>query len=82
MSLLTFLGEIPLYTTIEEAEAWGSSFGIVGYHTHIYNGVTGYMSGENHDDLDIIFSELGISIDTSLGIKIPVDEIHACLVSS
>ena len=66
MSLLTFLGEIPLYTTIEEAKAWGSSFGITGYHTHIYNGVTGYMSGENHEDIDIIFNNLGISVDTSL----------------
>ena len=66
MSLLVYLGELPLFTTIEEAEAWGGAFGITGYHTHLHNGVIGYMSGENHEDIDIIFNNLGISVDTSL----------------
>ena len=71
MSLLVYLGELPVFTTIEEAEAWGSNYGITGYHTHIYNGVTGYMSGANHDDLDIIFNDLGITLDTSLTPNMP-----------
>ena len=24
---------------------------ITGYHTHVYNGVTGYMPGENHEEI-------------------------------
>ena len=48
MSLLTVIDGVPLYTTIEEADIYGSQYNLTGYHTHIHNGVTGYMSGVDH----------------------------------
>ena len=51
MSLITIMGDIPLYSTVEEAEAWGSTFGIQGYHTHVFQGQTGYMAGQTHEDI-------------------------------
>ena len=51
MSLITLIDNIPLYTTIEEANIWGSQYNMTGYHTHIYNSITGYMPGENHDEI-------------------------------
>jgi len=51
MSLLTTIDQVPLYTTIEEALIWGTQYNITGYHTHVYNGVTGYMPGENHEQI-------------------------------
>ena len=51
MSLLTLIDQVPLYTTIEEALIWGTQYNITGYHTHVYNGVTGYMPGENHEQI-------------------------------
>jgi len=48
MSLLTNIDGVPLYSTIQEATAWGASYGLTGYHTHIYQGQTGYMGGNNH----------------------------------
>ena len=64
MSILTILVDIPLYSTIEEALAWGSNFGIQGYHTHIHEGQTGYMSGYTHDDIELVFEDL--EVDTGL----------------
>jgi len=51
MSLLTIIDRVPLYTTIEEALLWGTQYNITGYHTHVYNGVTGYMAGQNHEQI-------------------------------
>ena len=51
MSLLTLIDQVPLYSTIEEALIWGTQYNITGYHTHVYNGVTGYMPGENHEEI-------------------------------
>jgi hypothetical protein len=51
MSLLTIIDQVPLYTTIEEALIWGTQYNITGYHTHVHNGVTGYMPGENHEQI-------------------------------
>ena len=48
MSLLTVIDGVPLYTTIEEADIYGSQYNLTGHHTHVYNGVTGYMSGVDH----------------------------------
>ena len=48
MSVLTNINGIPLFSTLQEALNWGSSYGLVGYHTHTYNGQTGYMGGANH----------------------------------
>ena len=51
MSLLTIIDQVPLYTTIEEALIWGTQYNITGYHTHVHNGVTGYMPGQNHEQI-------------------------------
>jgi hypothetical protein len=51
MSLLTLIDQVPLYSTIEEALIWGTQYNITGYHTHVYNGVTGYMPGANHEEI-------------------------------
>jgi len=51
MSLLTIIDQVPLYSTIEEALIWGTQYNITGYHTHVYNGVTGYMPGQNHEQI-------------------------------
>ena len=48
MSILTTIDGKPLFSTPAEALAWGASRGLVGYHTHIYQGVTGYMAGATH----------------------------------
>ena len=51
MSLITLIDQVPLYSTIEEALIWGTQYNITGYHTHVYNGVTGYMPGQNHEEI-------------------------------
>jgi hypothetical protein len=48
MSLLTNINGVPLFSTIQEALNWGASYGLSGYHTHQYQGQTGYMGGVNH----------------------------------
>jgi hypothetical protein len=63
MSLLTTIDGIPLYTTIAEAEAWASNYGITGYHTHEYQGQTGYMGGANHADINAVINS-GTNINT------------------
>ena len=48
MSVLTTIDGIPLYTTVAEALAWAVQNGTSGYHTHDYQGQTGYMGGTTH----------------------------------
>ena len=48
MAILTTIGGMPLFSTPSEALNYGSAQGLVGYHTHIFNGVTGYMAGATH----------------------------------
>ena len=49
MSLITNINGIPLFTTIEEAIAWGNANGLSGYHQHNYQGQQGYMGGSTHN---------------------------------
>jgi len=51
MTLITLIDNIPLYSSVEEAETWGSQYGLQGYHTHNYVAVTGYMGGESHAEI-------------------------------
>ena len=51
MAVLTTIDGIPLYTTLEEAIYWASLNGLEGYHTHQYQGQTGYMGGVNHGNV-------------------------------
>tara|TARA_R110000737_G_scaffold97032_1_gene131132 strand:+ start:323 stop:622 length:300 start_codon:yes stop_codon:yes gene_type:complete len=48
MSILRHIRKIPLFSTPIEAIAWGRSRGLKGYHSHVFAGKTGYMSGANH----------------------------------
>ena len=49
--ILTTIDGIPLYSTVQEAIQWASSRGLTGYHTHIYQGQTGYMGGSSHNSV-------------------------------
>tara|TARA_R110002012_G_scaffold10005_2_gene46562 strand:+ start:8259 stop:8531 length:273 start_codon:yes stop_codon:yes gene_type:complete len=48
MPILTTISGVPLFSTPTEALNYGDTKGLVGYHTHIYNGVLGYMAGATH----------------------------------
>ena len=51
MSILGFISEIPLFSTISEARQWGEQYGIRGYHSHILLNRKGYMAGFTHKDI-------------------------------
>ena len=51
MSLIGNIDNIPVFTSIGEAELWGSQYNITGHHTHTILGVTGYMAGTTHADI-------------------------------
>ena len=50
MPILTYINDIPLFTTKTEALNYGArtSPKRYGYHTHVYEGITGYMAGYFH----------------------------------
>ena len=48
MSVITIIAGIPLYTTPQEALDWAKANGLSGYHTHNFQGQTGYMGGTTH----------------------------------
>jgi len=48
MAILTTIGGVPLFTTLQEALAWAAANGLNGYHTHNWQGQLGYMGGANH----------------------------------
>ena len=50
-NLIGAIDDIPVFATQAEAEAWGASKSISGYHTHTYNGLTTYMAGTTHADI-------------------------------
>ena len=51
MSLIGNIDNIPVFTTIAEAELWGSQYNITGYHEHRLLGQLGYMAGNSHADI-------------------------------
>ncbi len=51
MSLIGNIDNIPVFTSIAEAELWRSQYNITGHHTHTILGVTGYMAGTTHADI-------------------------------
>jgi hypothetical protein len=80
MSLIALLDGIPLYSTKEDAIAWGESLGITGLHTHVFQGQTGYMAGANHQDIELILNELGVSASedseqSSVTTSVPVESL-------
>ena len=48
MSVLTTINGIPLFSTLAEALSWATVNNKSGYHTHTYQGQTGYMGGATH----------------------------------
>ena len=55
MSLVKVIDGVPTYSTIAEALAYGATYNISGYHTHIVNGQVTYMAGTTHDEITSIF---------------------------
>ena len=51
MPVVTTIDGIPTYTTIEEALAWASQYGITSYHVHVVAGEITYMGGATHDEI-------------------------------
>ena len=49
MSILTMIDQIPLFSNPSEAMTWGGQYGLTSYHTHIFQGQTGYMAGTDHN---------------------------------
>lgn len=50
-NIIGAIDNLPIFSTQAEAEAWGASKSISGSHTHSYNGVTTYMAGNTHADI-------------------------------
>ena len=48
MSVITTIAGIPLFDNVSEALAWARGNGLSGFHTHGYQGQTGYMGGSSH----------------------------------
>ena len=48
MDLIASIGGVPLFSTVQEALAWGAARGLNGYHTHNFQGQVGYMGGTSH----------------------------------
>ena len=67
MSLITHIDSVPLFTTIAEAEAWGSQYGLSGYHQHTVIGQTGYMGGRTHSE--IVMAMIGGTTQTRTNVS-------------
>ena len=67
MSLITHIDSVPLFTTIAEAEAWGSQYGLSGYHQHTVLGQTGYMGGVTHTQ--IVNAMIGGTVQTRTNVS-------------
>jgi hypothetical protein len=63
MGLLTTINEVPLYDTIQEALLWAKQYNLQSYHVHYFNGIKGYMGGDNHQQ---ITQALQLGIQTAL----------------
>ena len=67
MSLITHIDSVPLFTTVSEAEAWGSQYGLSGYHQHTVLGQTGYMGGRTH--AEIVAAMVGGTVQTRINVS-------------
>tara|TARA_B100000424_G_scaffold261056_1_gene245551 strand:+ start:285 stop:1076 length:792 start_codon:yes stop_codon:yes gene_type:complete len=50
MAIITSIDGIPLYSTQQEALTYAQENGLDGFHTHIFQGQTGYMGGKDHNN--------------------------------
>jgi len=68
VGLITVIDNIPLFTTVEEAEMWGSQYGLTGYHQHTALGQVGYMGGNNHNEITRAVSKLPSYVPQTLNL--------------
>ncbi len=54
---LTRIDEAPLFSTAEEAEAWGAEYGLTGHHQHSEGKQKGYMAGQTHELLMFVLNK-------------------------
>jgi hypothetical protein len=64
MAILTTINGVPLYSTLQEAVEYATQNNLSGYHTHVYNGVIGYMGGATHGQASTASS--GFQEDTTI----------------
>ena len=69
MSFIGNIDNIPVFTTIQGALDWGAQYNILGYHTHNLNGVTVYMSGNTHADIQAANINLNNNTTTNQTIR-------------
>ena len=48
MSVITTISGVPLFSTRREALSWARLNSLTGFHTHTYQGKTGFMGGSTH----------------------------------
>jgi len=48
MAVIGYVDDIPVFDNIQHALLWGVQYNLSGYHIHVIEGQTGYMSGANH----------------------------------
>lgn len=48
MPILTYINNVPLFSKVEEARVYGQARGLQGFHTHVHNGIKGFMAGRFH----------------------------------
>ena len=59
VGILTYIDNVPLFSSIQQALSYGQSIGLTGYHTHTFQGVTGYMAGFSHSE-SVNFVDQGV----------------------
>ena len=64
MAILTTIDGVPLYSTLQEAIEYATQNNLSGYHTHVHNGVIGYMGGATHGQASTASS--GFQEDTTI----------------
>lgn len=50
MPILTYINNVPLFSKVEEARVYGQARGLQGFHTHVHNGIKGFMAGRFHTE--------------------------------
>ena len=51
MAVIGYVDNIPVFDSIQHALLWGGQYNLSGYHIHVVEGQTGYMSGANHQQI-------------------------------
>ncbi len=71
MSLIAHIDNVPLFTTIAEAENWGDQYGLTGYHEHTVLGQVGYMGGNTHQEIVMAMIGGTVQITTNISQSTP-----------